>query len=289
MNNRILGKIKKSKASLLGVIIIVLFAATALFAPLLAPSKGSNPYLMPQAGFSAEPLPPGGKHIFGTAQQQYDIYHGIVWGARTAFKVGITVVAIALIIGILLGSLAGIKGGAVDEILMRFTDIILSLPSVVLAIVLVAISGPGIYKVMIALAAVSWPSYARLVRADVLSVKQRDFVTSAKALGANNMHIYFKHILPNSVYPVIIVASLDIGAVVLMAASLSFLGLGAPTGYADWGQLIALSRNWILGSAANPFAYWHTVVIPGLAIFLFVLGWNLLGDAFRDVLDPKKY
>ncbi|MDD4003649.1 MAG: ABC transporter permease [Elusimicrobiaceae bacterium] len=289
-NLRTWRKIKASKVSLAGAAIIALFTLTAAFAPLLAPAeRGADPYLMPQSGYSPEPAPPSAQHIFGTAEQQYDIFHGIVWGCRTAFKTGASVVAVSAFIGILLGGLAGYAGGKTDEALMRITDIVLSFPSIVLAVVIVAMLGPGLYKVMIALAAVSWPAYARLVRGDVMSIKQRDFVTAAKALGAGHGRIFFRHILPNSIYPVVIVASLDTGAVVLTAAALSFLGLGSPVGYADWGQLIAMSRNWILGTAGNPFAYWYTVTVPGGAIFLFVLGWNLLGDAFRDIADPKQY
>ena len=141
---------------------------------------------------------------------------------------------------------------------------------------------------MIALTAVAWPSYARLVRGDILSVKERGFVTAARTLGASGGRIFWRHIVPNSIYPSVVVASLDIGYVVLTAASLSFLGLGAQPGTADWGQLIAMARNWVLGAPGHPLAYWYTVVVPGGAIFLFVLGWNLLGDAFRDILDPRQ-
>ena len=134
----------------------------------------------------------------------------------------------------------------------------------------------------------AWPSYARLIRGDILSVKERGYVTAARTLGARGPRILLRHIFPNCIYPAVVVASLDIGYVVLTAASLSFLGLGAQAGTADWGQLIAMARNWVLGTAQNPFAYWHTIVAPGGAIFLFVLGWNLLGDAVRDILDPKQ-
>ncbi|MFA6584100.1 MAG: ABC transporter permease [Elusimicrobiaceae bacterium] len=290
LNARTFNRIKSNKASLAGFVIVSFFALTALFAPFLAPAEqGANPYMMPQTGYSSEPAPPSKTHWLGTAEQQYDIYHGVVWGARTAFKTGLGIVLISVLVGIILGGLAGYAGGKTDEALMRITDIVLSFPSIVLAVVIVAMLGPGLYKVMIALAAVSWPAYARLVRGDVLTIKQRDYVTAAKALGAGHGRILFRHILPNSIYPVIVVASLDTGAVVLTAAALSFLGLGSPVGYSDWGQLIAMSRNWILGTAGNPFAYWYTVVMPGLAIFLFVLGWNLMGDAFRDIADPKQY
>ncbi len=290
LHTRTFRKITASKVSLAGAAIIAMFALTSLFAPLIAPAAdGADPYLMPQSGYAPEPKPPSFENPFGTAEQQYDLFHGVVWGARTAFKTGVCVVAVSALIGILLGGLAGYAGGKTDEVLMRVTDIVLSFPSIVLAVVIVAMLGPGLYKVMIALAAVSWPAYARLVRGDVMSIKQRDFVTAARALGAGHGRIFFRHILPNSIYPVVIVASLDTGAVVLTAAALSFLGLGSPVGYCDWGQLIAMSRNWILGTAGNPFTYWYTVAVPGGAIFLFVLGWNLLGDAFRDIADPKQY
>jgi len=133
---------------------------------------------------------------------------------------------------------------------------------------------------------VGWPSYARLMRGEVLRVKSQDFVEAAKAVGCSDFRVIFRHIVPNAIYPMLVMASLDIGTTVLSAAALSFLGLGAPVGYADWGQLISLSRNWIIGTPGQPLKYWHTFIIPGLFIFTFVLGWNLLGDALRDVLDP---
>jgi peptide/nickel transport system permease protein len=290
MEKRTFKRILKNKTSLAGLVIVLFSVFVAVFAPVIAPPQNAqNAYSIPQSGFSPDPVAPNSEHVFGTTQEQYDLFYGIVWGTRSAFKIAITIVLISVLIGILIGGLAAYYGGWPDEILMRFTDIVISVPGVILAIVIVAMMGPGIGKMIIALSIASWPSYARLVRGDVLSVKRRDFVTAAKSLGASDCRIFFKHIIPNSIYPVIIVASLDIGTVVLVAAALSFLGLGAPPGYADWGQLIAMSRNWILGNSQNAFAYWHTLLIPGGAIFLFVLGWNLLGDAFRDILDPRQY
>ncbi|MFH2201878.1 MAG: ABC transporter permease [Elusimicrobiota bacterium] len=283
-------RLRGKPLSLVGLGLISFFTLVAIAAPLLAPPEKNtrDVYLIPQSGYSPDPVRPSREHIFGTTEQQYDLYYGIVWGTRTAFKVGVAVVAISLTAGILLGGIAGFYGGWVDEILMRLTDIVMAVPGIVLAVVIVTVAGPGLMNVLFAIAAVSWPAYARLVRGDVLSVKEREFVLAARALGATDSRILFRHILPNSIYPVLVVASLDIGAVVITAAALSFLGLGAPIGYADWGQLISLSRNWILGSAGNPLAYWHTVVLPGGSIFLFVLGWNFLGDAFRDILDPRQ-
>ncbi|HVE13935.1 MAG TPA: ABC transporter permease [Elusimicrobiota bacterium] len=283
-------RLRAKPLSLAGLGLVAFFAALAALAPILAPAPASSrdPYLIPQDGYSPDPVRPSRRHLFGTTEQQYDLYYGIVWGARTAFKVGCTVAAVSLAVGVAMGGLAGFYGGWVDEVLMRATDVIMALPGIILAVVIVTVRGPGLFNVMLAIALVHWPSYARLVRADVLSVRQRDFVLAARSLGAGDARILARHVLPNSIYPVLVVASLDIGAVVITAAALSFLGLGAPPGYADWGQLISLSRNWILGSSGSPLAYWHTVAIPGLTIFLFTLGWNLLGDAFRDILDPRQ-
>ena len=289
MNNRILKRIVKNKASLAGFVLVAFFALVALFAPLLAPaSKANDPYQIPQSSYDMTPQPPSALHWFGTTEQQYDLYYGVVWGTRLAFKVGISVTFFAFLIGLVLGAAAAYFGGKTDELIMRFTDIVFAVPSLVLAMVIAAMLGPDLNNMMIALTAVAWPSYARLVRSDVLSVKNRDFVTASRALGARGPRLLIKHILPNSIYPSIVVASLDIGYIVLTAASLSFLGLGAQPGTADWGQLIAMARNWVLGDGVNTFAYWYTIVVPGGAIFLFVLGWNLLGDAFRDILDPRQ-
>ncbi len=282
--------LKRRPMSLLGFGLIGFFLTVALAAPVLAPMEAGSrdAYIIPQSGYSPDPVRPSKEHWFGTTEQQYDLYYGMVWGTRTAFSVALKVVGFSVIVGILLGGAAGFYGGWIDELLMRFTDVILAFPDIVLAVVIVAVRGPSLENVMVAVTAVSWPSYARLMRGDVLSVKERDFVAAARAIGASDARILFRHIIPNSIYPVLVVASLSMGRIVITAAALSFLGLGAPVGYADWGQLISLSRNWILGSSGNPFEYWHTVFIPGIAIFLFVLGWNLLGDAVRDILDPRQ-
>lgn len=290
--------LRKRPLSLLGAGIIGFFVLVAVAAPVLAPAAGNarDAYIIPQDGYSPDPVPPVWHadaehphvHWLGTTEQQYDLYYGMVWGTRTALQVSLSVVLSALLIGILLGGVSGYYGGWIDETLMRFTDIILAFPSLVLAVVIVAVLGPSLNHVMFSVAAVAWPSYARLLRGDVLSLKERDYVAAARALGASDTRILMRHIIPNAIYPLLVVASLDMGSIVITAAALSFLGLGAPVGYADWGQLISLSRNWILGSSGNAFAYWHTLFIPGFTIFLFVLGWNLLGDAVRDILDPRQ-
>ena len=196
-------------------------------------------------------------------------------------------VGAVLIIGITLGSIAGYFGGIIDEIIMRITDVFMAFPALILAMAITVALGPSLTSVIVALIIVSWPSYTRLVRGDILAIREEDYVEASRGMGSSHLRIILRHILPNAIYPTLIMASLDIGAVVLSAAALSFLGLGAPEGYADWGQMVQFARNWIVGPPGNPLAYWYTVTIPGLFILFFVLGWNLLGDAFRDILDPR--
>ena len=283
-----LNRIKKSPLSIVGLCIILFFVVIALLAPIIAPPRyPHDPYRIPRDGYSAIPKPPSLKHPFGTTEGQYDIFYGVIWGTRTAFRIGLMVVGSILVIGIILGSLSGYYGGLVDEIIMRIVNTFMALPPLILAMALVTALGHGLDNVMIALIVVGWPAYARLLRGDILSVREEMYVEAARATGVSDWGIIFKHVLPNAIYPLLIMASLDIGAMVLTAAALSFLGLGAPIGYADWGQMISFARNWIVGPPGNPLAYWYTVTIPGIFILLFVLGWNLLGDAFRDILDPK--
>ncbi len=281
--------LKKNPLSIIGFSLVFAFLLIAILAPVIAPTPAGqfNAYMIPRTGYSPIPQPPSPNHIFGTTQGQYDILYGVIWGTRTAFEIGLVVIGSILIIGLTLGSISGYFGGYVDEIIMRITDIFMAFPSLILAMAVTIALGPSITTIMIALITVSWPPYARLVRGDILSVREEDFVKASKGVGCSDLRIIMRHVLPNSIYPVLIMASLDIGAVVLSAAALSFLGLGVPEGYADWGQMISFSRNWIVGRADAPLAYWYTVAIPGIFIFLFVLGWNLLGDAFRDILDPR--
>lgn len=282
-------RMRKNTLSIVGFSLIALFIAVALLAPVLAPPGAStrDPYLIPHEGFATDPQPPRKGHVFGTTEGQYDLYYGIVWGTRTAFRVSFVVIVISVVIGLIFGGLSGYYGGRIDEIIMRVTDIFLAFPGLVLAVVVVAVLGRSLDNVMVAIALVNWPTYARLLRGDILTVRNRDFVEAARAMGGNDVRVILKHVLPNVVYPFLVFGSLDMGLVVITAAALSFLGLGAEVGYADWGMLVNLSRNWIIGSAGNPFDYWYVLVFPGIAISLFVLGWNLLGDAFRDILDPR--
>lgn len=282
-------QIAKNPLSVAGIIILIFFVVIAIFAPLIAPPPEGhvNPYMIPREGYSATPQPPSEEHIFGTTQGEYDIFYGVIWGTRSAFQVGLVVIGIVVTIGIILGSLSGYFGGVIDEVIMRITDIFLAFPALILAMAIVAVIGPSLRSVMIALSIVSWPSYARLIRGDILQVREEDYIEASRGIGASSGRVIIRHVLPNAIYPTLIMASLDIGAIVLAAAALSFLGLGAPEGYADWGQLTSFARNWIVGPYQNPLKYWYAVTIPGLFILFFVLGWNLLGDAFRDIFDPK--
>jgi len=267
--------------------IIAMFVLTALLAPFIAHPVERNPYMMPHSGYAPDPQPPRPGHPFGTTEEQFDLFYGIVWGARTAFIVALSVIASAVAIALVLGSVSGFYGGRVDEIVMRIVDIVLAFPGLILAVVIVAVLGPSVRNLIIAIAAVEWPTYTRLLRGEFLRVRDMEYVQAARALGASDLLIIVRHVIPNTIYSVLILASLNMGSIVITFAALSFLGLGVPPGYSDWGQLISLSRNWITGTAGDPFTFWYTLIIPGTAIFLFVLGWNLLGDAFRDVFDPR--
>ena len=286
--------VKKSSLSIVGIALVLFYVFMALFAPFLAPpgspSQGGDPMMMPHQGLSQIPTAPSLQHPFGTMQGQYDIYYGCIWGARSALRIGVYVAGGSLVIGLLIGILAAYYGGWVDEVLMRLTDVVLAFPGLVLSMALIVVLEPTGFArldaVMLSLVIVGWPGYARLIRGEILRVKNEDYVEAAKSVGCSDLRVIGSHILPNSIYPVLIVFTLDLGTIVLAAAALSFLGLGAVLGYADWGEIIALSQNWIYANPTSPFAYWYTFIIPGIFISIFVLGWNLLGDALRDILDP---
>lgn len=309
-NARIVRGLFTNSLSIVGLALIGMFVAISLLAPVLAPPINPNkPYDLPRDGFSAEPRPPMSEwtrnvpdmpfwypivtgrdtwvHLMGTSSGQYDVYYGVIWGARTAFVVGLVIVGASALIGITMGSMAAYYGGRVDDILMRITEIFMSFPYLMAALTLSAILVPrlgrGVYSAMVALIVFGWMSYARLVRGDILSVKERDYVMAARVIGATDRRILLRHILPNAIFPTLVYASLDLGSIVLSFAALSFIGVGTELGYADWGQILSFARDWI--TVLN--SYWYIVVYPGIALVLFVLGWNLVGDALRDVLDPS--
>ncbi len=305
--NRIIKKLLSNSTSLIGLILLFIFIVIAIFAPYIAPPLFSDPYEIPRMSWDTEPQPPGfpmdddmrfvyesmeepiirDKAIFGTAQGGYDIFYGLIWGTRTAFRIGIITVVSAMIIGVILGSIAAYFGGWLDEFLMRITDIFLSIPFLVAAMVLTTILGRGLDKVMIALVSFGWMGYARVIRGSILCVKEEVYITAARALGVRDYSIIVRHLLPNTIFPVLVQASMNIGSMVITAAALSFLGVGAPMGYADWGQMVSFARNWIIGSPGNAGEYWYAVFFPGMFIVLFVLSWNLVGDTLRDIMDPR--
>jgi len=305
--NRILRKLFSNASSLVGIVLLFVFIIIAILAPVIAPPLSEDSYQIPRMSWDVNPQPPGfsmsdnmrdiydhmGKDlkwdiaICGTAEGGYDIFYGLIWGTRTAFKIGLITVIIAAFIGVFIGSISAYFGGWIDEILMRITDIFLSFPFLVAAMVLTTILGRGLDKVMIALVSFGWMGYARLIRGSILSAKEETYVMAAKALGVKDIKIIWKHLLPNTIFPVMVQGTMNIGSMVITAAALSFLGVGAPVGYADWGQMVSFARNWIIGSPGHAGQYWFTVFYPGIFIVLFVLAWNLIGDTLRDILDPR--
>jgi peptide/nickel transport system permease protein len=281
-------RIFRSPSAIIGFSLLIFFATVAVFAPQIAPPKYEyNPYLMPHKGFSPTPQAPSDKNIFGTTSGQYDIFYGVVWGTRTAFKIGLFVVCIAGLVGVTLGAVSGYFGGVIDEILMRVTDVMWAIPTLVLAMAIVVAFGRGLDKIMIALALVQWRWYVRVIRSEILTLRDQDYVHAAKIMGVSDAKIILHHMVPNAIYPVLIMASMDMGSMVITASFMSFVGLGAPKGFADWGQMVALARNYIVGPPGDPLKFWFAIVIPGGCIVLFVLAWNLIGDALRDAFDPK--
>jgi peptide/nickel transport system permease protein len=288
-----LSRVMKSTLSVAGLVLILYNVVIAVFAPIIAPNtsgvKQYDQYLIPRdasLGFYSQPHVPYAAHLFGTTNLQVDLFYGCVWGTRFAFQLGLEVILSTLTIGLILGMLSGYYGGFIDEVIMRFTDIILAFPGLILAMVFVSVLSKSGWSTLnaaiLSIIVIGWPGYTRLVRGEVLRVRGEDYVEAARASGASDLRIMARHILPNSIYSVIIVASLDFGSIVLTAAALSFLGLGSPPGYADWGRLIFDGVPF----AASGLQYWWTFVYPGIFIIVFTLGWNLLGDALRDVLDP---
>lgn len=296
--------------SLAGVVLLAFFALIALAAPVIAPPvHPDQPYTIPRDGFRADPQPPMSPwtrfppppafwlkpltgsdqwvHVFGTTSGQWDIFYGVVWGTRTAFRVGLTITLATMFIGVLIGSIAGYNGGLIDNVLMRITDIFLAFPfllaALTLSAILIPVMGKSIWPAMIALTTFGWMGYARLVRGDILSVKERDYVTAARVVGVPPLRILFRHILPNAIFPTLVVGSMDMGSYVITFSALSFFGIGVEVGYADWGMLLAFSRDWI----TQLDTFWYIVVFPGVALILFVLAWNLVGDAVRDIMDPR--
>jgi peptide/nickel transport system permease protein len=317
---KILIKLLKNPTSLFGIVLLIGFVLVALFAPLIAPipENARDPYMIPRDGFATEPKGISEEHPMGTTEGQYDIFYGVVWGTRTAFRIGVVITLVTTLTGLFIGAISAFYGGWIDEVMMRITEIFQAFPFLLAAItltsVLQTIYGRGeagtlivfakvlalltfgsdpresinpvqmqILTGMLAIIFFGWMTYARVIRGNIMAVREYEYALAARTIGASDMRILFRHLMPNAVFPVMVIASMDIGSYVLTFAALSFLGLGAQRGYADWGQMISFARNWVPSLATH----WHIVIFPGLAIIFFVLAWNLVGDALRDILDPR--
>jgi peptide/nickel transport system permease protein len=265
---------RKNKLALMGLGIVVFFIIVALCADFLAP-EGMN-----EQKLEARLLPPSSEYWLGTDDFGRDILSRLIYGARISLWVGFFSVLGSVIIGSLLGILAGYYGRWVDTLISRFFDILLAFPSILLAIAIVAVLGPSLRNALIAIATINIPNFGRLVRSRVLSLKEEEYIMAAKAIGMSDTRILFRHILPNSLAPIIVQGTLAIATAIIEAAALGFLGLGAQAPAPEWGKMLADSKDFIIQ------APW-TVVFPGLAIMLTVLGFNLLGDGLRDALDPR--
>nr|WP_309085373.1 ABC transporter permease subunit [Chelativorans sp.] len=271
---------RQNRGAVLGLCIFLLIVLVAIFAPLIAPHSPSaqvrGSFLVPpvwQAGGSWD-------FILGTDAVGRDILSRLIYGARFSLFVGLVVVTLSVISGVIIGLIAGYFRGTVDTIIMRLMDIILAFPSLLLALVLVAVLGPGLFNAMIAIALVLQPHFVRLTRAAVMAEKGRDYVMAAKVAGAGNIRLMFKTILPNCTAPLIVQGTLSFSTAILEAAALGFLGMGAQPPTPEWGTMLAEAREFILRA-------WWVVTFPGLAILITVLAINLVGDGLRDALDPK--
>jgi len=267
-------RMKRDKAALIGTGIIIILIFLAFFGPWVTsydPSKQNLDLMLD---------PPSWQHPLGTDQYGRDMATRIIYGCRYALIIGVAVVAIHFVVGVSLGLLAGYYGGWIESVIMRFVDVLLAIPSVVLAVTIAGFLGGGIQNVIIAVGAIGWRAYTRLVRAEVLAAKQRTFVESARAIGCSNLRIILRHIMPYTLAPVIAYTSLGIATAILWAAALSFLGLGAQPPTPEWGAMLADGREFMEDG-------WWVATFPGIAIMITVIGFNFFGDALRNALDPK--
>ena len=273
--NPTLRRLLSHRGALLGIAYIALLAVTATFAHLILPTD-------PLAQDLANTLdPPSAEHWFGADQYGRDMLSRVMHGTRTALLAVVVADGLALVLGCGLGLIAGFFGGRVDAVAMRLTDVLLAFPYLLLALIIVAALGPGLTNSMIAIGIVYTPQYARLIRGQVLAVRQADYVRAARALGAARVRIMLRHVLPNSFTPILVMATLQAGSVIVETAGLSFLGLGAQPPSPDWGALLSDGQSYFLTA-------WWIATFPGLAIFVVVIGFNLLGDALRDRFDPRR-
>jgi peptide/nickel transport system permease protein len=267
-----------NRLTIVGLVVVVILFIVALFAPWIATHD------VGATNLSLRYLPPSSQYFFGTDSTGRDIFSRVVFGAQISLKVGIVVVAVSAVVGTLLGALAGYYGGWIDRIISGYVfNVFLAFPGLLLAIAMVAFLGAGLNKLIFALCIIGWVGYARLIRGQVLKVREYDFVQAARALGASDARILLIHILPNAIQPLIVQASLGMAGAVLSEASLSFLGLGVPPPAPSWGVMIEEARDLSTLQAAP-----HALIFPGLAIALTVLAFNFLGDGLREYLDPRQ-
>jgi peptide/nickel transport system permease protein/dipeptide transport system permease protein len=273
-------KLFKNKTAVVGLIIISIFTLAALLAPVISPYDPNENALYDQLKQPAWHSEGSTKNLLGTDDLGRDMLSRLIYGARVSLTLGIVSVGIAFLCGSILGAISGYYKGWPDNLIMRFMDIILAFPHILLAIVIVAYLGPGLRNAMMAIGIINVPRFARIIRASVMEEYGKDYVTAARAVGASNRRIIFNAIFPNCLAPIIVQASLGFGAAILDAAGLSFLGLGAQPPLSEWGAMIAQGRSMILRA-------WWVMTFPGIAILFAVLGFNLLGDGLRDALDPR--
>ncbi|MCG2789070.1 MAG: ABC transporter permease [Actinomycetia bacterium] len=269
-----LKRLRRNKLAMLGLAIVIALILIALFAPLLAPY---DPIARIKADSS---LAPSSVHLFGTDLLGRDIFSRVIYGSRISIEVGIIAVGISVIIGLFFGALSGYFGNIPDTVIMRIADIFFAFPYILGAIAIMTVLGPGVINIFIAIGILGWASFARIFRSSILTIKNKEYIEAARALGASNYRIITKHIFPNAFAPIIVYATMNIGTAIIVEAALSFLGLGVQPPTAAWGKMLAESLDYI------DIAPWM-MVFPGLAIVITVLGFVLLGDGLRDAFDPK--
>ncbi|GGL93493.1 diguanylate cyclase [Deinococcus aerolatus] len=272
--NAVWRRFRRNGGAMIGLVLLVLLVLLAVLGPLLVGSPSTQ-------DLAARLAPPSAAHLLGTDQLGRDVLTRVLSGARISLGIGVSVMLASLLVGSAAGLLAGLLGGWWDEVIMRVTDIFLAFPGLILAMAISAALGPSLTNVMIAVAVVSWPTYARLIRAQVLALREREFVEAARALGSSQGRVAFRHLLPNSLAPLLVQGSFDVGNAILTAAGLGFIGFGAQPPTPEWGAMVSETRNYI---AQAPWAS----SAPALAILVTVLAFNLLGDGLRDVFDPRK-
>ena len=266
--------------TVLGMVIIGAFFLMALLAPLLTEPNQPDAYQSPRDWANIDSPPGIDGHVLGTDSQGGDVLYGIIWGSRLSLQLSLTVVGFTLVFGAIIGSIAAMRGGRLDNFLMRLVDVFLSIPELIFALAIAAVLGPSFRNIILALAAVFWVKYARIIRGEIIRIKQAEYVAAARVTGDSTWNIYRKDVLPNAVTPLVVQATLDMGNVVLIGATLSFIGL-AQAGLTEWGAMVSAGQSGLLAGE------WWVSTFAGLAIVLWALAFNLVGDGLRDVLDPK--